>query len=496
MRVWGNVAEVVDRLVVVWCVVGLLMALSCSFVVKSSLGCGIGSLLALPLTFVLLLPWCAVPRRHFPLKIFVASCIVYLIIVVAFNKPQESDFLLWIETAREYLAGNAQAFHIEYFQRWPDSLGYALLEVLLLSIWDNVFIIKFVEVLFAAGIVVIAFSCMKCIASVQTAQLLACILALFPTLAFANCSASNQVVSAFFSLMAVRAFMALVSESDLTKRFSLAFVSGCLVGFARFVRPDSTLVIIGLVGALCLCWSRRSREEATRSSSDRSTTTFVFLALIALLGFAIVVSALAFSVSTSGVASAVEPDNSVTVDKLVIGTDPETSGGWSATFRDQIKQEMERGSVSYEEAGLRLVAHRLFDVEVASNLIIGKTEKLWWGDSLAFALGGFPSRLTTWIYNIDKVVVVFLCVSNIFALLRYGRMKPGEKKSRCRVMLLIVALTMAAYLLIEVQGRYMYFAYIIMFILAAFGIDDWVQKGTLSWCGEKGCQIWRRFASR
>ena len=421
---------------------------------------------------------------------------MYLAIVVIFNKPQESDFLLWIETAREYLAGNARAFHIEYFQRWPDSLGYALLEVLLLSIWDSVFIIKFVEVLFAAGIVAIAFSCMKCVASVQTAQLLACLLALFPTLAFANCSASNQVVSAFFSLAAIRAFMALVSEPDLAKRFLLAFISGCLVGFARFVRPDSTLVIIGLVGALCLCCLRRSREETDRSLDDRLSTASVFLAAIALLGFAIVVSALAFSVSISGVASTVEPDNSVTVDKLVIGTDPETSGGWSATFRDQIKQEMDRRGVSYEEAGFRLVAQRLLDVEVASGLIIGKTEKLWWGDSLAFALGGFSSRLTTWIYNVDKVTVVFLCVSNIFAFIRYKRMKPGEKKDRCRVMLLVVALTMAAYLLIEVQGRYMYFAYIIMFILEAFGIDNWVQKGALSWYGERGCQTWRRFASR
>lgn len=409
-------------------------------------------------------------ERLFPRLLVPVSLLFYVAIVLVVNNAQVSDFESQIDSARAFMAGDWQAYHStplgpSLYENWPDQIGYSLVEVLLLSVCDSVTFLKCFQAACMSCILLLVFLLARELAGFRIAAFLSIALSVFPFFAFMVGSTTNQILSALLCLVAVYGFC--VARTRLSRPAACAgayLACGVVVAIARFVRPDAVLVAAALaIVALCL----PARGRPRNSLIDRGARMAMVLGSYLLVGVLI-----STSLALSGIMSPAATGDRVTCNKLLMGTDIRTSGGWSKDYISNNEQRAVDEGVSYQRAAIETVAERLTSPSYAAALEIRKIQRLWWGDPFTFCLREVDQNIVSWLKSVDKSFVFLLILANILALWRGLKKGGGGSLSDLRLFLyLLVAATIAAYLFIEVQPRYPYFAYIAMFVLAADGLS-------------------------
>lgn len=465
----GKVLEFADSVLVGWCIAGVILAML-SATVSTAFSHGLVVCFA---ALTLLVYWTIrvglLRIKNYGAFLFMTSICLSVSVVVLFNGPQISDFYSQIEYARDFLRGNPLAFHVPFFEDWPDLLGYTLVETLLLCICDKVMFIKLFEAACTSAIVVVAYSCMRLLSREPFARIASLCLVLFPMFNVINCTANNQILSALLALLSVRVYMSIRAGLSSNSVIFRLLTCGILLAWARFVRPDAVLVLL----ALCIScvYSIVQRREPLRSSAAKAVMVGLCAMLVSYFILPVGINGLLLD---AGIKSPNEGNAHVVINKLVIGTDPETDGGWSSTYGDKIQQKMAAESMSYDEAGVAIVAERIVQPEQICSLVLGKSARLWWEDANSFALHDAPQNIRTLAFASDKTFVLLLLIGlslSGVAFLRAKRLGFSDEADNLRMLLLIIALTMAAYLFIEVQARYMYFGYIILFIIGSNALE-------------------------
>ena len=134
---------------------------------------------------------------------------------------------------------------------------------------------------------------------------------------------------------------------------------------------------------------------------------------------------------------------------------------------------MEAEGIPYNVAAVREMKDGLSSPDDIIDLAISKTRNLWWDYPFTFSLTDESETIKQWVYGLDKAMVALLCVTCLISfcvVFHGGRRRVG--KNILYPIILMAFLTIGAYSIIEVQPRYLYFMYILMFVLSTYGIQE------------------------
>ncbi len=452
------------------CSLGLLAALlCCNFSLNIGVLCGSAALWAIGGFLV--------GKREiarFPLWLFCTSFAFYLLVILVIQSPQVSDFLFLVNSARDFIDGNAEAFHATYVNDWPDLCAAGIVDVIMLSIVNKIAFIKVCQAAASSAMCVLVYLILREITAKKYAQAGSTLLAIFPLFTFSIEMANNQVLSALFCMGALYLFIRYAQRRhtlSTSRAIALAGLMGFLVAIARFIRPDAVLAIIALAISL-LIFAFNTRKDQTDRKPIKILGAFA-PTLSALLIYVLATSLLSFSLHATGIASDEQHGENVAFNKLLMGTNLETSGGWSTDYQKLNTQRSQREGVSYREAAIRTIVERITDPGYTADLAVKKLQRLWWTNSETFNLNHLNGSIHAYITAIEKSWVLLLIIANLALFARLWKRKCTLTETQYLLPFIgILALTICAYLLIEVQPRYLYFAYIIMFILATVAIYE------------------------
>lgn len=408
--------------------------------------------------------------KYYPVFLFLGTFALCNIIIFVVQNPQVSDFQTQLESARSFMEGNWTAYHTPFYEIWPDQISYSLIEVLLLSICNKIAFVKIFEAACTAGIAVITYFCIREEFSQKTAQYSSAVLALFPTISFAVGSANNQMLSALLCMVALYLFVFARHRMESRKKLIVCYaICGLIVAVARFVRPDAVLVVVAML--IVIIFVSRGKDADLKGRRRANVIWKGFSALSLVAAYFIIGSIITLSLGAVGIMSPEATGDRVIVNKLVMGTNSETSGAWSSDYIDRIEEKAENEGKSYQEAAMGIVVEQVSPPNSVSALLIKKAQSLWWGSSLSFNLIEADPAVANWLAKFDKGIVFFLISLSMVSLWARSRTRSEDfVDNTFLVYSLILVMTILAYCILEVQPRYLYFGYIIMFIMAADGI--------------------------
>lgn len=448
----------IEKIVISCCVIFSLTAFICGVELEILPLCGVG----LSVFFLALLMMKKI-LKYFPLLLFLSSTTVYIIMTILVDNPPTSDFLMQLESAQGFVAGNIQVYTDPYYEMYPWQIGWSLIEVFLLGLWNSTYIIKIFQCLCASGILVLVYLLVSESNGKKIAQFTSVALACFPTFFIMTGILTNQVLSAFLYLLGLFLLFSKNIPNKLRRSWMRVCGASLLFALGNFIRPDGIVVVVACIAAFL--WSQQvspyHKMELSKAIKYGLGLTISYLLIGALLSYSLELTSLNPSGNTKA----------DTTWKFAIGTNNESSGTWSMAAVERVNEKIAHG-LTRDEANLSVMMENISSPETNIETILKKNSYLWWGNSLTFGLINESSEqpyLYNLLYRIDKSFVVFCfagcIVSFVFSLLK----KRSGKVSASFP--LIFFFTCCAYQFIEVQPRYVYFCYIIMFIIAADGFS-------------------------
>lgn len=400
-------------------------------------------------------------KNYFSILLFSVSFVFYVFVIFVIDTPQTNDFAVQIEAARQFIAGNPEAFHTPYFEAWPDFPNYAILEIALLSISDSAVFIQIFQALCMSLTLVCSYKLLLDLCDFRIASFVVLLLFFFPTFVFTIGSTTNQILSACLSIIAILLFCKSRRSNCKTAKMLMLFaLCGLLVALARFVRPDAVLVEVAIVASALLV-PGKIKLHKTKEIFFRIGSVLVLALTYILVGM--LISGLLYS---TGIISDKATGDRVVYNKLLSGTDLDSAGRVSSYYIKNTEEKSKAENISYQEAASKVILERMTSPGYVCALEVKKAETLWWDDPFTHCLYDTYPEIEDWIKNIDKACVFFLILMVILAFAQCRTRKITDLRM---ILYLILLETFCAYFLIEVQPRYMYFAYIVMFILSADG---------------------------
>ena len=385
-----------------------------------------------------------------------------------------SDFSLLYGAAQSAAAGDMSWADVTegYFSWWQYQIPFVLYEAAILRVVPSVAALKMMNVVWSVGSVYLIWRIVSRFMPGRCALAAAFMMAVYPAQIMYASVLTNQHISLFFVLLAV----AVLTETASPWGCALA---GTMLAVGDLMRPEGTIVLAAVFCcALCAVIGQPRRK--------RALSLLITLAAFALAYFAVkwaagaVLGALGLAPHGIG--------NSVPEWKLVVGLDRENGGTVSdkyiyilnltdpaarrAAGRDVIAQHLAQhgGWAAFFLAKLRYfwasaedLTFTLGGVNVWENAVGGMSV-----ESMTYALSGaeLAARITA--YVLAAVGCVKLAVNAMH----------GEGRNTSAAPLLIAAIlcgTVLAYLLIEIQPRYRFFAMPFVFMLASVPFA-WVKK--------------------
>lgn len=385
-----------------------------------------------------------------------------------------SDFSLLYGAAQSAAAGDMSWADVTegYFSWWQYQIPFVLYEAAILRIVPSVAALKMMNVVWSMGSVYLIWRIVSRFMPGRCALAAAFMMAVYPAQIMYASVLTNQHISLFFVLLAVAVLTETVSPWGCA-------LAGAMLAVGDLMRPEGTIVLAAVFCcALCAVIGQPRRK--------RALPLLITLAAFALAYFAVkwaagaVLGALGLAPHGIG--------NSVPEWKLVVGLDRENGGTVSdkyiyilnladpaarrAAGQDIISQHLAQhgGWAAFFLAKLRYfwasaedLTFTLGGVSVWESAVGGMSV-----ESMTYALSGaeLAARITA--YVLAAVGCVKLAVNAMH----------GEGRNTSAAPLLIAAVlcgTVLAYLLIEIQPRYRFFAMPFVFMLASVPFA-WVKK--------------------
>lgn len=385
-----------------------------------------------------------------------------------------SDFSLLYGAAQSAAAGDMSWADVTegYFSWWQYQIPFVLYEAAILRVVPSVAALKMMNVVWSVGSVYLIWRIVSRFMPGRCALAAAFMMAVYPAQIMYASVLTNQHISLFFVLLAV----AVLTETASPWGCALA---GTMLAVGDLMRPEGTIVLAAVFCcALCAVIGQPRRK--------RALSLLITLAAFALAYFAVkwaagaVLGALGLAPHGIG--------NSVPEWKLVVGLDRENGGTVSdkyiyilnltdpaarrAAGRDVIAQHLAQhgGWAAFFLAKLRYfwasaedLTFTLGGVSVWESAVGGMSV-----ESMTYALSGaeLAARITAY------VLAVVGCVK-----LAVNAMHGGGRNTSAAPLLIAAVLcgTVLAYLLIEIQPRYRFFAMPFVFMLASVPFA-WVKK--------------------
>ena len=378
--------------------------------------------------------------RPLGIAVFAVALFLRLAFVLFAESAPISDFELLYNAAQSLASGDVSAFGSEYFQLWGYQIPFALYESLVIALGGGVKARGLLNALWGAVSAFMMFSIARRFAGQGAAFAAGILYAVYPGAILLTPVLTNQHLSLCLFLTGLY----LIGRGGL----KMCLLGGMALALGNLMRPEALLVILGVLAASFLEYALIPRKPGR-----------ILKRLAAIfLGYVSLTLAVRFAVYLSGIAPC-GLGNAFPEWKFVLGLDTATGGRYDAAMeyifsipdaagRSAASMEAIRDSLSGCDNLLLFFAEK-------SASFWGGYEDSWLGTANSLF---YPLRLAERAVFIAASLLAFAgCLS------RHGR--GAEHAVRA-----IVAANFAAYLLIEVQARYRYFAIPFLLILSAAGI--------------------------
>lgn len=416
--------------------------------------------------------------KGFPVILFIVSFLIRLVYILVVNTPPTSDFEIMYQAALSFARGDYSFSFTQYFSEWAYQTGFVIYEGTVIKLFGEanaLFILKLLNAVFSSATFVFVYFILKNYIRDKTSRFFALSGAflIFP-LTFVTVL-SNQQLSTF--LIAVGLFF--FTEKTLTlKPWVRGLISGLFLALGNIIRPDGLIILVALFVFFLVRFfnPRQERRGAVLSMAVFLLATYLGLFLLAHQWI---------------IQSGVNPQglrNNNYLYKFVVGLNHETKGVYSeedvkVIYGQNLTQD-ERRQLEWDLISQRLSKGpgRLL------NLFISKQQLLWGGDPVVWSYqhlldAGQPIEILGFTIPIERLAELLWRVHNLQMYLLLAMsvvgavyLVKGPMNHYFIVFYLILLVSSVAFLVTEIQPRYVYLSQILLLITAAIGLEGTLQR--------------------
>ena len=392
--------------------------------------------------------------KHFGLILFIVSFIIRLIFILVANFPQVYDFKTLLDASEMFARGDYSFNTWFHFYTWGYQTAFVIYQGVLLKLFNSIFILKLLNIIYSSLIVVIVYKLgLKISKNEKSARIVSMLYMIFPFYLFLNSILLNSHLATLLSYLGI--FFLLKEEP----KYKDYLIGGILIAFGNIIRPEGIIIILTLLIYKIITFKKENIKK------------IIISLLIFLSSYFIICNGASFIVKASNInPSGLE--NKDPLWKFLLGFNYETCGYYiDSDSKYQIDKETE----------INEIKRRVFeDIPRTGKLMICKVDRFWLSSGLDDEMGSFNDKE----FNILGINIKFSRIKDIaiglnkginiviLSLMLLGLIVNRKNiKNEVLFLLIMILITFGIYLFIEIQPRYLYFIHVAVFALSTLGIN-------------------------
>lgn len=401
----------------------------------------------------------SIMKKVFPIILFIISFILRYTFLNILKIEPISDFAVLLNAALNLQKGINVMLNDIYFIRWGYQSGYVLYQTLILNIFNSVQAIHILDCFYTSSICCLIYYVGKRIFKKETIVIPSILYTIYIFGILYTGVLSNQHLFTFLSLIAI---LILTSDNEKIKYWKYIFVA-VILALANIIRPESIILVCGIIG-----------YEFFKITKKEDIKLFLKNIAILICVYLIITQSVSLIIKNSGINS-VGLKNTNMLWKFVCGFDIESNGGYS-NRGEAVISDREQELTFIKENLKELCSFKIF------GFIKNKIQIFWANEAYDWVLGSAEGNVYNFgnaqisgqfiikcINIIDKTFYIYIFAFSLLSII-CGIKKNNNKEKN--LLIIILDITAIIYLLVEVQPRYAYTAKVILFILAADGINN------------------------
>lgn len=409
------------------------------------------------LLFIILLCLCFIVSKnnkikHFGFILFIISFLVRILFIIVVDFPQLHDFETLLMASKMFSHGDYSFNQWWHFYTWGYQTGFVIYQGFLLKLFNSVFLLKLLNVLYSSFLVLFIYKISIRISDEKSARFVSLLYMVFPFYIFMNTILANHHLATLLMYLGI---LFLIKKD---KSFKDYVFGAILIGFGNIIRPEGIIVVLSLVV-----------YEVFLINKEK-----IFKVIIHVCAFLIIYFSIGFLGSFLVIKSGVNPAGLRNHDplwKFILGFNYNSCGYYDdSDSQYQVDRETE----------ISIIKERAFsNLPRTGKLMICKIDHFWLSSDLNLESESYNDK-TINIGNVnikfssifDKVVSfnssiqIFILIMFILGLFVNRKKIPNE----ALFLIIMCVITFFVFLFIEIQPRYAYFIHVSLFILASLGI--------------------------
>ena len=397
--------------------------------------------------------------KHFPIILFITSIVIRLIVVLLLNFPQLTDFSILLEAAKSFAKGNFDFQNTSYFTTWAYQTGFVIYEGLVLKLFNNVLILKLLNIIYSSTLVVLIYQIGKKICTEKSARMASLLYMIFPFSIYMNTILANHHIATFLTYIGI---FLLLKENKKLKHYILAAI---LISFGNIMRPEGTIIVFAFI-----LYEIFKLQKGKIKQIIKYTSVFVVVYLVIGVSASLIITQT--GINKQGL------KNNNPEWKFVLGFNYDSCGYYNEEDTIYLSDRKKEREVIKE----RILVNPI----KMTQLMTCKIDNFWLQSDISVKHNMYITKKINILgmkinfMDIEKIFITFnklLYLLTLFTCLIgviYNRKKIIKSSAFFFVILMMV--TFGVYLLIEIQPRYAYFIQVSIFILSTYGYDMLLNK--------------------
>lgn len=385
--------------------------------------------------------------------LFIISLIIRLAGILIINYEQVYDFKILLDASKT-LANNDYSFNQwGHMRMWGYQTGFVIYQAIILKMFNSVFVLKLLNIIYSSSIVLIIYYFSKKITNERIAKITSLLYMILPFPLFLNTILTNQHLATLLMYISVIFYL------KKNQKIKDIIISAILLAISNIIRPEAIIIILTIIiYELCLYKKEKTKELIKK-----------------ICVFLIIYFTVNLTTSQLIIKTGINPVGLTNQDpywKFVLGFNHDTCGYYTET---DVYVQLDK------EKSLDLIKERINQPPLKMiKLFMCKIDKFWLQSDLLNETQAFQNkqikifRTTIEFKNIVNTVMTFNNQIYLTVLLLTGMGLVMTKKKNTESGLffkIILLISFGVFLIIEIQPRYIYFLHIPIFILSSKGIE-------------------------
>ncbi len=392
--------------------------------------------------------------KHFGLILFAVSLIIRLIFIMVANFEQVYDFKTLLEASKMFAKGDYSFNTWYHFHTWGYQTAFVIYQGVLLKLFNSIFILKLLNVIYSSLIVVIVYKLgLKISKNEKSSRIVSLLYMIFPFYLFLNSVLLNSHLATLLSYIGI--FFLLKEEP----KYKDYLFGGILIALGNLIRPEGIIIVLTVIIYKLITLKKENIKK------------IIISLLIFLSSYFILCNGASFLVKVSNI----NPSGLQNKDplwKFLLGFNYESCGYYvEDDARFQVSKEIEMNEIK---------RRALEDPIRTGKLMVCKVDRFWLSSGLEDEMGSFNDKS----FNILGINIKFSRIKDMAIILNKGIniiiltlmllglfINRKNIKNEVLFLLIMILITFGIYLFIEIQPRYLYFVHVSVFALATLGIN-------------------------